>query len=118
VTIPRERDNFPIIEAWKQMEALVDEGLVKSIGVSNWTVALLVDMLAFARIQPSCNQFEINPYGPNNKLIQFCVANNIVPMGHSIIMNPVGFRIATNTECPLDNSKIREVADCSNCTPA
>ena len=103
MTIPRVRDNFPLIEAWKQMETLVDEGLVRSIGVSNWTVALLVDMLSFARIPPVCNQIEINPFGPNNKLIEFCLANNIIPTGHSIIMNPVGFRVASNTECPLDH---------------
>ena len=50
------------------MEELVDLGLVKSIGVSNWTVALLIDMLAFARIKPVCNQYEINVYQPRTKL--------------------------------------------------
>jgi len=118
MTLPREKDNIPLIDAWRQMEALVDEGLVKSIGVSNWTVALLVDMLSFARIKPVCNQIEINIYGPNQRLIDFCLANEIIPTGHSIIMNPVGFRIATNTECPLDNAVVRELADCRNCTPA
>jgi diketogulonate reductase-like aldo/keto reductase len=37
------------------MEELVDEGIVKSIGLSNWTVALLADLLTYARIKPACN---------------------------------------------------------------
>ena len=43
------------------MEALVDKGLVKSIGVSNWNVQSLWDLLGYARIPPSVNQVELHP---------------------------------------------------------
>jgi diketogulonate reductase-like aldo/keto reductase len=43
------------------MESLVDKGLVKSIGVSNFSVQLIWDMLSYARIPPTCNEIELHP---------------------------------------------------------
>ena len=42
------------------MEKLVDLGLVKSIGVSNFTSKKIADLLEFARIKPVCNQGKYN----------------------------------------------------------
>ena len=47
---------------WKDMEALVKNGKVRSIGVSNCTVPVLYDLLAGAEIKPVYNQIEIHPY--------------------------------------------------------
>ena len=52
---------IPMYKIWAQMEALVDEGIVKSIGVSNFNVQLLWDMLSYCRIQPVCNEIELHP---------------------------------------------------------
>ena len=41
---------------WAKMEALVDLGLARSIGVSNFNVQLISDMLTYARIPPAVNQ--------------------------------------------------------------
>ena len=40
---------------WKQMESLVKKGLVKSIGVSNCTIPMMIDLLAYAEIKPVLN---------------------------------------------------------------
>uniref|UniRef100_A0A7S3HWF1 NADP-dependent oxidoreductase domain-containing protein n=2 Tax=Choreotrichia TaxID=141411 RepID=A0A7S3HWF1_9SPIT len=57
-----EITNPPHHVIWSKMEALVDAGLTKSIGVSNCVMPMLADMLAYARIKPVVNQVEVHPY--------------------------------------------------------
>ena len=46
----------PMHQLWPQMEALVEKGLAKAIGVSNFNLQLLADMLTYCKIKPACNQ--------------------------------------------------------------
>lgn len=68
----------PIDTIWSQMEALVDAGLVRAIGVSNWLVKDLERVYASARIKPACNQIEAHPYLQQDDLFQYCSERNIV----------------------------------------
>ena len=54
----------PMHVLWPRMEALVDKGLAKGIGVSNFNVQLLADMLTYCTIKPCCNQIQIFPRYP------------------------------------------------------
>ena len=72
-----EFDRVPIQETWEAMEALVDEGLVKNIGVANFNVGLLRDVLSYARIKPAVNQVELHPRLPQDKLVRFCRLNGV-----------------------------------------
>lgn len=51
----------PLHKLWPELEALVDEGLTKSIGLSNFNVQLIADLLCYSRIRPVCNQVELHP---------------------------------------------------------
>jgi len=53
------------------METLVDKGLVKSIGVSNFSVQLLYEMLRYARIKPVINEVELHPLHVQDNLVKF-----------------------------------------------
>lgn len=48
-------------QTWAAMESLVDQGLVRSIGVSNYGLAELHDVVSYARIRPVVNQIEVHP---------------------------------------------------------
>ena len=50
----------------------MDEGLVRAIGVSNFSIKKLQDLLSYARIQPVVNQIECHPYLRNQANIDFC----------------------------------------------
>jgi len=62
----------PLHKTWPALEALVKNGSTKSIGVSNFNVQLLLDLLSYAEIKPACNQVEINPLIPQEDLVNFC----------------------------------------------
>jgi D-xylose reductase len=49
-------------EVWRNMEKMVEKGLVKSIGVCNFGVQLLLDLLCYAKIKPVMNQIEFHQY--------------------------------------------------------
>lgn len=59
------------------MEELVKEGKVKSIGVSNFNMKQLEEILKMCEIRPAVNQIEIHPYHQNRRLVEFCCENEI-----------------------------------------
>ncbi len=65
-----KRAPVPLHETWAAMEALVDKGLVKRIGVCNYNSALIHDLMSYARIKPSMLQIEAHPYLTQDKLIR------------------------------------------------
>ena len=64
------RANVPLHETWKAMEALVDKGLVKRIGICNYNSALIHDLITYAQIKPAMLQIEAHPYLTQEKLIR------------------------------------------------
>ena len=54
--------NISIYEFWPKMEGLVEKGLAKSIGVSNYNFQCLSNLLSFCKIKPVVNEVEFNPY--------------------------------------------------------
>ncbi|WP_433735981.1 aldo/keto reductase [Pseudomonas putida] len=81
-----------LIETWRALEALVDEGRCKSIGLSDITLEALKEIVAEARIKPAVVQVESHPYLPEWELLEFCQQHGIVvlafaPLGHGMEPN-------------------------------
>jgi len=76
------------VEAYQALEKLVDEGLVGSIGVSNFTVDQIKRLLGVARIKPVTNQVELHPYLVQQALKDYCNQNGIVLTAYSPLGNP------------------------------
>ena len=60
----------PLSDTWAAMEDLVEQGLVKRIGVCNYTSGLLHDLFAYARIRPVVLQVESHPYLTQEALLR------------------------------------------------
>ena len=67
----------PIFDFWPKMESLVEKGLTKSIGVSNYNVQSLLNLLSFCKIKPVANEVEFHPYYFQENLLKFCDKENI-----------------------------------------
>lgn len=60
------------LDTWKEFEKLQQEGLVRSIGVSNFKIEHLEELRKHATILPSVNQVELHPYFPQKELRDYC----------------------------------------------
>ena len=58
-------------DTWQAFEKLVDEKLVRHIGISNYTNILTNDLLRYARIPPAVNQVELHPYLCQEELVHY-----------------------------------------------
>lgn len=93
-----EEDNVSFRETWEAMEELVKEGLVKNIGMCNIGVALLRDVLTYAKVKPSVLQVELHPYNTQEKLLQFCREKGIAVTGFSNLGAPSYVELSMATE--------------------
>ncbi|OIW31509.1 putative aldo-keto reductase [Coniochaeta ligniaria NRRL 30616] len=76
-------DNVPIRETWEAMETLVDTGLARSIGVSNFQAQSLYDIQTYARHPISALQIEHHPYLAQPELLQMARENGIAVTAYS-----------------------------------
>jgi len=83
---PYIHENY--MKTWRQMERLVDLGLVRHIGTSNMTIPKLRLVLRDARIKPACNEMELHPHFQQPEFFRFVLDNGIVPIGFCPIGSP------------------------------
>lgn len=95
-----------LLDTWKAMENLVDEGRCRAIGLSDIGLDEFRLLYESARIKPAVVQVEAHPYLPETELLEFCKAKGIVflafaPLGHGMrsgpLEDPVISRIAART---------------------
>ena len=64
-------------ESWRALEKLIVEGKCRAIGVSNYTIGHLKELLDISPVMPAVNQCEFSPFLYQKDLLEFCRSNNI-----------------------------------------
>ena len=78
--------HYPVRErrqSWRALEALQAQGKARSIGVSNFTIRHLTDLLAQTKTVPAVNQVEFHPYLYQRDLLDYCAGKGIVVEAYS-----------------------------------
>jgi diketogulonate reductase-like aldo/keto reductase len=72
-------------EAWKALQEIQTQGLAKNIGVSNYTVRHLEEVLSSSKVVPAVNQIEFHPfiYEDQKEVLEYCKKNKIVVEAYS-----------------------------------
>jgi len=70
-------------DSWRALETLAGEGRCRAIGVSNYTVRHLDEILQSSRVVPAVNQVELHPFLQQRELVEFCAAHGIVVESYS-----------------------------------
>jgi alcohol dehydrogenase (NADP+) len=115
---PYIHENY--MKTWRQLEKLVEMGLVRHIGTSNMTMPKLKLLLRDAEIKPVCNEMELHPHFQQPELFNFVVNNGMIAIGFSPIGSPARpDRDRTETDTvDIEDPVIVEIAERHGVHPA
>ena len=108
------------VDTYRQIEALVDAGLVRNIGISNMTIPKLDAVLDKLRIKPAACESELHPCFQQQALFDYLVERDILPIGYMPLGSP---RRPERDILPEDIADMQmpelvEIAKAHNCHPA
>lgn len=116
--VPFSLDEYMTV--WRQMEKLVDMGLVRGLGMSNVTITKMEQILPLCRIKPVVLEVEINPTFQQPKLFDYCKAQGILPIAYSPLGSPCRPErdTAPGDLVTFEMPELVEIAKAHNCHPA
>jgi diketogulonate reductase-like aldo/keto reductase len=100
-----------LVDTWRALERLVDEGQCKSIGLSDLSLEKLREIVAAAGIKPAVVQVESHPYLPEWELLDFCREHGIVLLAFAALGHGMDPTL-------LDDPVITNIAQRVHKTPA
>ena len=109
--------SISIHDTWKGMEELVHQGKVKYIGVSNFPISLLHELMSKATIPPIVNQIECHPYLQQIPMIKYCTKRSIHVQAYSPLGTP-GFKQPNEPNILQDEPILAKIAAAHNITVA
>lgn len=117
-----EHSNARLEDTWRAMEDVQKKGLAKSIGVSNYNGALLLDMFTYAKVKPATLQIEHHPYYVQPNLLKLAEQHGIAVTAYSSF-GPQSFlecdmKVAADTPLLFDHPVITKIAEAHGKTPA
>jgi alcohol dehydrogenase (NADP+) len=110
----------PIRSTWEGMEDTLSAGQTRHIGVSNFSVKKLRDLIENSTTKPEVNQVELHPLLQQADLVSFCTSNGV----HITAWAPLGSADRPdstkrpNAPVLLENPVIKSIAESIGCTPA
>lgn len=113
-------EELPLSDTWAEMENAMRDGLIKSIGVSNFSIKKLQNLKANSDIVPAVNQVESHPFLAQDRLIEYCKQNDIVVTAYAPLASrdrPDSLK-AENEPPLLEQPVILNIAKKHNATPA
>ena len=100
-----------LVETWRALESLVDEGRCGAIGLSNINLETLQEIVEAARIKPAVVEVESHPYLPEWDLLDYCRQHGIVLLAFAALGHAMEPRL-------LDDPVITAIARRLGKTPA
>ena len=126
VGFPSSEDDFlslkevPTAVTWSGMEECKKVGLAKHIGVSNFSIKKIKELLTVCDIRPEVNQIELHPFLQQNDMLDYCNEENIILTAYSPLGStdrPPQFK-APDEPSLFENSTIVDIANANGVSSA
>lgn len=94
---------FPnyIVDIWKTMIELKEEGIVRYIGVSNFHERHIEQLISSTGVTPDINEVYVSPIGIKKDLVDYCDSHDILVMPYSPLMDVAHGKISEERLCPI-----------------
>lgn len=117
-----EFEDVPLLDTYRALEKLVDQGKIKSLGVSNFSGALLQDLLRGVKHKPVALQIEHHPYLVQDRLVKYAQSQDILVVAYSsfgpLSFLELGSEVAKTTPPLFENKTITSIAEKHGKTPS
>ncbi|XP_066595548.1 aldo-keto reductase family 1 member B1-like [Prorops nasuta] len=121
---PKDSNGLPLlsdvdyIDTWKAMETVLNKGLAKNIGVSNFNSEQIDRLLKNCTVKPVTNQIECHPYLNQRKLSNFCKEKGITITAYSPLGSPDRPWAKPDDPKLLEDKKLLQLSEKYKKTPA
>lgn len=107
-------EDVPILDTYHALEKLVEEGLIKAIGISNFSGSIIMDLLRGCKIKPVALQIEHHPYLTQDKLVEYVQGQGIQVVAYSSFgpqsFIELGSELAKTTPTLFEHPAIETIA--------
>ena len=115
-----ERSALPLGATWEAMLSMRDRGLVRQVGVSNFSRSNIEQLVAATGVAPAVNQIELHPYLQQKALVSWCQTQEIAVTAYSPLGSPDSAQILGRRDdrALTDDPTIGEIAAAHGATAA
>ncbi|CAJ0956030.1 unnamed protein product, partial [Mesorhabditis belari] len=106
------------LDTWKALEDAVNDGKIRSLGLSNFNHKQIERLIGHSRIKPTVLQVELHPYFQQKKLRDFCKKHHIVVIAYSPLGNPTNPFRKTGDPSILTDEVVLKIAERYGKSPA
>lgn len=108
-----ELGSTPLIDTWRAMEELVTAGKVPAIGVSNYPLVLLHDLVNQAKVPVTTNQIEVHANYVREDLVNYCLSRGIAVTAHTVLGGEDADANASQrgAAAPMQEPVVQEIAE-------